>query len=287
MFRALFGPRTARKVFGHMTDRQWLKVLDRSRTQSVIKGVKLPGFAPAAIQSHTVGATDFAALYGASQFYSYVKAVCAQYGKPIIPGTHILDFGVGWGRILRFFLKDVDPETLHGVDISEEYLQAARDTGVPGYLHQIEPLGRLPHADSSLDVVYAYSVFTHLPERVQDHWLPEIERVLKPGGLFFATVEPPRFLDYFTNLDVAREDLHHWQALTARKVQRDPTLRARLEQHGFVYIPFTADPDEVFGDCVMTSQYASEHWGRHFEILEFLDDEQRFWQAVVVARKRN
>lgn len=286
MFRALFGPRSARKVFGHLSDAQWLKVLDRSRTQPVIKGIKLPGFAPSAIQSHTVGATDFAALYGASVFYSYVKAVCAQHGNPVAPGAEILDFGVGWGRILRFFLKDVDPETLHGVDVEAKYLQAARDTGVPGHLHQIEPFGRLPHDDNSLDLVYAYSVFTHLPEHVQDHWLPEIERVLKPGGLLIATVEPPRFLDHFASLDASRTDLHEWQTLTARKVQSDPTLQARLQQHGFVYIPFTEDRNEVFGDCVMTPNYAREHWGRHFEILEFLDDEQRFWQAIVVARKR-
>ena len=286
MFRTLFGPRSARKVFGSLSDDAWLKVLERSRTNPVIKGVKLPGFAPEEIQSHTVGATGFAALHGASQFYSYVKSVCAQHGRAIGPGTAILDFGVGWGRILRFFLKDVDPETLHGVDVEATYLQAARDSGVPGHLHQIDPFGRLPQVDNSLDIVYAYSVFTHLPERVQDHWLPEIERVLKPGGLFIATVEPPRFLDYFATLDAERPDLHAWQTLTARKVQKDPTLRPRLQAHGFVYIPFTENKDEVFGDCVITSSYAHEHWGKHFEILDWLDDEKRFWQALVVARKR-
>jgi ubiquinone/menaquinone biosynthesis C-methylase UbiE len=238
------------------------------------------------MQSHTVGASGFAALYGASEFYSYLKSVCAQHGRPIGAGSEILDFGVGWGRILRFFLKDVDPETLHGVDTAADYLQAARETGVPGHLHQIDPFGRLPHDDQSLDIVYAYSVFTHLPEHIQDLWLADIQRVLRPGGLFIATVEPPRFLDHFANLDAEEPGLHAWQVLTARKVQRDPTMRARLDSHGFVYIPFTNDEGEVFGDCVMTSAYVQEHWGKHFEILEWLDDAKRFWQAIVVARKR-
>lgn len=286
MFRLFPGNRSAREAFGGLSDAEWLKVLDRSRTRRVIKGVKLPGFAPEEIQSHTVGASGFGALYAACQFYSYLKSACTQYGKPIGPATEILDFGVSWGRILRFFLKDVDPHSLHGVDVAADYLQVARETGVPGHLHQIDPLGRLPHGDQSLDVVYAYSVFTHLPEHVQDHWLAEIERVLRPGGLFIATVEPPRFLDHFASLDAEAPGLHEWQTITARKVQKDPTLPSRLQSHGFVYIPFTENKDEVFGDCVMTANYARTHWGRHFEIVEWLDDERRFWQAVVVARKR-
>jgi hypothetical protein len=32
-------------------------------------------------------------------------------------------------------------------------------------------------------VVYALSVFTHLPPRLQSHWMSELCRVLKPGGV--------------------------------------------------------------------------------------------------------
>ena len=65
----------------------------------------------------------------------------------------------------------------------------------------------------------------------------------------------------------------------------DPALKSRLQDRGLRYIPLGDGIDEVYGDCVMTPAYVREHWGRSFEVLEFLDDPARFWQAVVVVRK--
>jgi SAM-dependent methyltransferase len=277
---------SARDVFGRVSDSRWFKILARSISEPVIKGVRLPGFASPDMQSHTVGSSGKGTLKEAFNFYIYAKRVCAEQGRPIRLGSEILDFGVSWGRIIRFFLKDVDPQTLHGVDTSAEFLKAAKDTGVPGHLHEITPLGQLPYAQGSFDFVYAYSVFTHLPERVQDHWLAEIERVLKPGGIFIATVEPPRFLEFFMELNAADPKLHPWHAAMARKIKNDTSMSARLQSDGFIYIPDGDGIDEVYGDCVMTSAYARAHWGRYFEIVDWLDDGKRFWQAVVVGRKR-
>lgn len=276
---------SARQVFGHLSDADWLKVLKRSIKKPVIDGVRLPGFAPDAMQRHTVGSSFEATLDEASAFYTHVKDVCARNGTPLRQASQILDFGVSWGRFVRFFLKDVDSASLHGVDVNAEYLAAARETGVPGDLQKIDPLGRLPYADQSFDLVYAYSVFTHLPENVQDHWLAEIARTLKPGALLVATVEPPRFLDFFAPLNPDDKKLHPWHAMMARKIRADPGMKARLNDKGFVYIPSGTGVNELYGDCVMTPSYSREHWGRWFEVLDYLDDPKRFWQAVVVARK--
>lgn len=283
--------RSAREAFGRLSDPKWLRVLKRSIKEPVIDGVRLPGFPPAELQSHTVGSAFDRTLVEAGNFYTYAKNVCATHGHLIEPNSQILDFGVSWGRIIRFFMKDVEPDNLHGVDVDVRYLEAARGTGVPGRLQRIDPLGRLPYDDAQFDLVYAYSVFTHLPENVQDHWLAEIARTLKPGGLLIATVEPPRFIDYFLRLRPDGKKLHPWQKLhpwhaaMARKIQADAGMKARLEDKGFVYIPDGDGVNETYGDCAMTPAYAREHWGRYLEVLEFLDDPARFWQAVVVARK--
>lgn len=42
------------------------------------------------------------------------------------------------------------------------------------------------------DVVSSFSVFTHLNERLQDLWLLEIARVLKPGGIVILSVHGER-----------------------------------------------------------------------------------------------
>jgi SAM-dependent methyltransferase len=46
----------------------------------------------------------------------------------------------------------------------------------------------LPFEDASFDLVYSISVFTHLDEEMQDAWLNELKRVLRPGGILIITV---------------------------------------------------------------------------------------------------
>jgi ubiquinone/menaquinone biosynthesis C-methylase UbiE len=275
------GPLTPRRAFSSLSDAAWLSVLEASIEKPIQKGVTLPGFADAAIQTETVGSANKTTLGEASRFYSFVRNTCAENSRPLGQQTKILDFGVSWGRIIRFFLKDTDAEYLHGVDISERYLNAARDTGCQAKLARIDPLGALPYPDASFDLVYAYSIFTHLPENVQNHWLAEIRRVLTPGGIFVATVEPPRFIDFFKTVDPNDETLHLWHRMMATKIAKDPQIRTRLIETGFSYIPGS----ETYGDTVVTPEYVRRHWGQYFEVLDFLDDPKRFWQAVVTARR--
>jgi SAM-dependent methyltransferase len=42
--------------------------------------------------------------------------------------------------------------------------------------------------DRAFDLVYAYSVFTHIPLELQPAWLDEMRRILRPDGFFLCTV---------------------------------------------------------------------------------------------------
>jgi SAM-dependent methyltransferase len=50
------------------------------------------------------------------------------------------------------------------------------------------PLPPLPYSDASFNLIYAVSVFTHLSEGSQRAWLPELHRLLKPGGRLVVSV---------------------------------------------------------------------------------------------------
>ena len=55
---------------------------------------------------------------------------------------------------------------------------------------------KLPYEKQSFDLVYSFSVFTHLSEVCHERSLAAIYEVSeKPEGLFVATIRPPSYLD--------------------------------------------------------------------------------------------
>lgn len=268
-------------------DSAWYALLLRSIDQPEIGGMRFPGFPPAELQRRFVGADGATTMREAFRFHSHVKAVCAGLGRPIGRGMRLLDFGCGWGRFLRIWWKDVGAEGLFGCDIHAPAVALCRELGLPGRLDVITHGGALPHADATMDVVMAYSVFTHLSERAHRHWLAEIARVLRPGGILALTLEPPRFLDYVAGLDA--EEQGAWQAALRRFQSDIPALRERIAAGDIAFLPTGAGIDfapEHYGDAVVPRAFAEREWAPHFRIMEWLDDPARFFQAVVIAQRQ-
>ena len=99
----------------------------------------------------------------------------------------LLDFGCGCGRILRHFAPLSPGVHLYGSDYNPRLI--AWD---PNHLdfadfstNQLSP--PLPYDSGHFDFVYARSVFTHLPEDLQQAWIQELHRILAPGGVLYFT----------------------------------------------------------------------------------------------------
>lgn len=102
--------------------------------------------------------------------------------------SNLLDFGCGCGRVLRNWSDLSGDVAVHGTDLNprlvkwcQQHLAFARVE-----TNGLEP--PLPFPDSYFDLVYSLSVFTHLPEHLQQRWMDEVRRVLAPSGyLVFST----------------------------------------------------------------------------------------------------
>jgi SAM-dependent methyltransferase len=102
------------------------------------------------------------------------------------PARRALEIGCGPGRLMkplsRYFAE------IHGVDVSDEMIRLARERlrGIPNAFPRATDGASLGHfADESLDFVYSYAVFQHIPSRaVVLQYMRETCRVLKPGGIF-------------------------------------------------------------------------------------------------------
>jgi SAM-dependent methyltransferase len=269
-----------------LDDAAWLKLLMRSIDEPEIDGVKFPAFPKGDIQRRYVGTEYADTLLEASRFHALVKTRAHSLGIALTRGHDVLDFGCGWGRFMRLFWRDVGARGLHGCDVGEEAVALCRELGVPGTIDRLYHNGRLPYADASMHVAIAFSVFTHLPEKPHLHWLKEIARVMRPGGVFALTIEPRRFLDHVANLPA--EDDSGWAKQLRPFGPQVPALKAKFDSGEIAFLSTGVSGDfssEFYGDAAVPLDYIERHWSKWFDIREYIDDTARFFQAALVVQR--
>jgi len=101
----------------------------------------------------------------------------------------MLDFGCGDGMFTDVvFGKQA---AIFGCDIARAEMPSARDSGVYAQGVQFADGHHLPYRDASFGTVYSNSVIEHIPD--PQNVLPELARVLRPGGRLVLTVPSDRF----------------------------------------------------------------------------------------------
>jgi SAM-dependent methyltransferase len=80
------------------------------------------------------------------------------------------------------------PDTrVYGCDINPRMVDWCRDNLPFGQVELNDVSPPLTYDDASFDLVYAFSVMTHLPVELQHAWMRECRRVLEPGGYLLIT----------------------------------------------------------------------------------------------------
>lgn len=135
----------------------------------------------------------------AERAISVFEAIMGAYQsvKAISPRRKVLDYGCGWGRISRLLPYYFADENIFGVDVNTDLIDSARQTLPSLSFESIESMGRLPYSDSSFDLVFANSVFSHLSEISATATITELCRVLAPGGVLLLSVLQHKHLAQF------------------------------------------------------------------------------------------
>jgi SAM-dependent methyltransferase len=184
--------------------------------------------------------------------------------------TNVLDFGCGCGRVIRH-VHALTGARCHGSDYNPQLVDwCRRNLRFAQFdVNGVSP--PLAYANARFDVVYALSVFTHLPEDLQSPWMSELARVLKPGGHLLMTTHGESFLPYMSERD--RQTFR-----AGRLVVRD---QAAVGSNPF----FAAHPPE----------YMKTHLPPDLALLDFAPETRRrgeppsrlCWQDGYLLVKRN
>jgi SAM-dependent methyltransferase len=101
---------------------------------------------------------------------------------------------------------DLDRTAVHGADANEHAIAWCR-ANLPFARFASNGIAPpLDHGDESFDLVYALSVFTHLPEDLQHAWVRELTRLLRPGGFLLLTTHGERYRERLTPAERATFD---------------------------------------------------------------------------------
>ena len=103
---------------------------------------------------------------------------------PSLSKRRALDFGCGIGRLTLALTDHFDE--VRGIDIAESMIARARQRNRVPARCQFE-VNRQPHlrrfAGDTFDLVYSHLVLQHIPPRLMRRYIPELARVLSPGGV--------------------------------------------------------------------------------------------------------
>lgn len=243
-------------TFGNCDEEEWLNVLIKSIDEGRIQGVEFPSFPPPELQSQIHGHFGQHSLVESAQFYNFVARNCLH--RPASGSKekgYLLDFGSGWGRIVRMFMREFPLRNIIGYEPSNRFCSIARTCNPfisflsGGYL----PDGVLP--EKKFTLVTGWSVFSHLSRDSAEAWLEEFQRITAPGAYVAITTWGRRFLERL-KLEKAESDKGneiHWYSRVCLDAcsDIDDCIRA-YEEGEFVW--FTSGKSTLYGEAFMSKQ---------------------------------
>lgn len=253
-------------------------LLGNLNLQEAIQRDSFPIPSPADREGYTPG---FDGAYWMSGLEDFLKImdVANRYGvKP----KSVFDFGSASGRVLRHFAVQTDIPEIWGSDINARHIRWLSEhlphTVKPIFNHCIPTL---PIRDNSVDIISAFSVFTHI-DTFETCWLAELRRIMHDDGLAYLTVHNE------DTWEVIRDQVDNQQnRLVQSMLTIDPTVREKL-QHPMpdtrmVYRFAQSGPYRA--QVFHSNNYLRQVWGRFFEIVEILPC-HHVRQTVLVLRKK-
>lgn len=268
-------------------DALWFELQFRPEEALRTHGIALPELPPDEIQ---LGFTAKSGRPNLEEAFSFYRYVCAITKLQSISEPRILDFGAGWGRISRFFLRETKPAFIFAADCMSEAVRWLHATRNPCNIIKNEPQPPISNLAEPFELIYAFSVFSHLSGDYFHAWVTYLMRLLRPKGHLVFTTRGHQFLDF---LELLQEDSNpppeqlreHLERLR-RRLPMPRELRRRHANGEFQFYPIGGAGEltsDFFGETFIPRSYIERIYGS--ALIDFTEAIPNVDQAVVVLQK--
>jgi len=205
---------------------------------------------------------DLERRYNLNQLQRF-EAVLNRHGRSLRSCPSMLEFGCGEGRLTQYLFTVAPDASIWGCDVRPEAIAAARRRWPSGRFLVNQPVPPLPVADAQFDLVYSYSVFTHLSEPNHLAWLGGLARVLKPGGAMLHTVHSCEYLRRVARFSPAALEKYRFPEPVEAMLQAAPA---------YYYIADNPAAPE-YGHTIIRKEYVMERWPQAsgLELVEYVE----------------
>ena len=249
---------------------------------------------PTSTQIAFVGSQQLEAFAEAASFVRVADQWSIRHRqRGLQAGSHIVDFGSGWGRITRFLLAYVPPTAVYALDVDVQMTALVGST-LPGVnTLTVEPLPPTVLRNQMADAAVAFSVFSHLSPAAHTAWALEFGRIISPGGMAFVTLLDSAFFDQLARatVAVAEGDTTTFSSALATLFPNLEDARARFDRGEPVYAGSGGGgvrTGDYYGWAAIPVEFTRRVWdAAGFDIVEWVPSGVLFEQAMVAFRRRN
>ena len=173
----------------------------------------------------------------------------------------IYELGCGTARLLRHF-RCIEGARLVGSDVNPEMIEWCQKNlpEIEFYHNELTPPLTFAE-DESFDLMLASSVFTHIPLDTQELWLSEMQRILRPGGIFICSVLGNFHTSILLNAE-EKQELNQKGSFTLTSEDSQATYSTRVGGSAW--------------DVFQTRSEVIRVFGSFFQILDYIPGGQDF-----------
>lgn len=213
----------------------------------------LPKMASDAVQDKWTGTHGHALLFQSCAFVRSIENGFLKYVGRSLDNAKVLDYGCGWGRLLRLMYCFTAPENIYGCDPMDESIAICRESGINANLAICDYLPKeVPFPQIKFDLIYAFSVFTHLSEQTAKTVLAACRKSIADNGLLAITIRPESY--WYVHSSPADLDMMH----ALHRANDYAFTPHNASKNG----PSLQDSDGVitYGDASFSLEYLRCHW---------------------------
>jgi SAM-dependent methyltransferase len=263
-----------RDRFSGQSLEEWKNVWLSTERDNVIDGLNFPTIPDQELQLRMHGSSAFSiSINEAFLFYEFAGRY-VDFSKTY--GKRFLDFGSGWGRISRPFMRDFKLKDMFGFEPDLLFCTIARSLNPYMCFLSGDFLPDRTLPGDQFDLIVGWSIFSHLSETSLTAWLHETSRILQKDGVAIFTTWGRRFLERLRaeEKELASGKEIHWYSAVC--ISAAGSIEKRIEEYDLgEFVWFTNGTSKLYGEAFLSKAVISRIIGSEGLPLVVVDYDDR------------